>query len=215
MAQAAEMGIALPQEKAKETQLSDLVNQVDNPNEIYEDQVKVGEGYAVVVALCLLGWLGWVVVFFSIMCCSSSFPFCLCPFLSFVRACAPLSFLISPPSATGEVFLARDRRSKRRVALKKMQLTKDNKKMLVTEIEIMKSSKHPNLVEYIDCFNVTGMSVRFITFLSPLLFLNIFSSALLHFWGFFFSPCLLRFSFASPDPQGTCGWRWSLWTAAV
>jgi serine/threonine protein kinase len=37
-----------------------------------------------------------------------------------------------------------------------MQLTKDNKKMLVTEIEIMKSSKHINLVEYIDCFNVTG-----------------------------------------------------------
>lgn len=44
MAQAAEMGIALPAEKTKETQLSDLVNQVDNPNDIYDDQVKVGEG---------------------------------------------------------------------------------------------------------------------------------------------------------------------------
>jgi len=102
IAQAVEMGISLPAEKMRETQLSDLVNQVDNPNEIYEDHVKVGEG------------------------------------------------------ATGEVYLARDRRSKRRVALKKMQLTKDNRKMLITEIEIMKSSKHPNLVEYIDCFNVTG-----------------------------------------------------------
>jgi len=37
-----------------------------------------------------------------------------------------------------------------------MQLTKDNKKMLITEIEIMKSSKHPNLVEYLDCFSVNG-----------------------------------------------------------
>jgi hypothetical protein len=45
MAKAAEMGVALPADKAKETQLSDLVNAVDNPNEIYEDHVKVGEGY--------------------------------------------------------------------------------------------------------------------------------------------------------------------------
>lgn len=82
--------------------MNDLVNLVDNPNDIYEDHIKVGEG------------------------------------------------------ATGEVYLARDKRTKRRLALKKMQLTKDNKKMLVTEIEIMKSSKHPNLVEYIDCFNVSG-----------------------------------------------------------
>jgi len=102
MEQAQQMGIELPKDKLKETQLADLVNNVDNPMEIYENHVKVGEG------------------------------------------------------ATGEVYLARDKRNKRKLALKKMQLTKDNKKMLVTEIEIMKSSKHPNLVEYIDCFNVTG-----------------------------------------------------------
>jgi len=56
--------------------------------------------------------------------------------------------------ATGSVYLAFDSND-REVALKKMALTKDNQKMLITEIEIMKSSKHVNIVEYIDCFEVS------------------------------------------------------------
>jgi len=95
-------GIAMPQEKIKETLLKDLVNHVDNPLLIYEDQVKVGEG------------------------------------------------------ATGEVFLARDKRNKSKCAIKKMQLNKENIKMVITEIEIMQSSKHDNLVAFIDCFDVSG-----------------------------------------------------------
>jgi len=81
LAQAAEMGIALPQDKVRETQLSDLVNSVDNPNEIYEDHVKVGEG------------------------------------------------------ATGEVYLAKDKRTKRRIALKKCNLQKTTKKCLFLKLK--------------------------------------------------------------------------------
>jgi len=80
-------GIAMPQEKIKETLLKDLVNHVDNPLLIYEDQVKVGEG------------------------------------------------------ATGEVFLARDKRNKSKCAIKKMQLNKENIKMVITEIEIMQNKQ--------------------------------------------------------------------------
>jgi len=56
--------------------------------------------------------------------------------------------------AAGEVFLATDSTNGRRVAIKKMPLTAQNLKLLSTEIQIMKTSKHPNIIEYIDAYIV-------------------------------------------------------------
>lgn len=56
--------------------------------------------------------------------------------------------------AAGEVFLATDSQSGRRVAVKKMALNAQNLKLLSTEIQIMKTSKHPNIIEYIDSYIV-------------------------------------------------------------
>jgi hypothetical protein len=56
--------------------------------------------------------------------------------------------------AAGEVFLATDSQTGRRVAIKKMPLTAQNLKLLSTEIQIMKTSKHPNIIEYIDAYIV-------------------------------------------------------------
>jgi len=56
--------------------------------------------------------------------------------------------------AAGEVFLATDCRDGQKVAIKKMPLNNQNMKLLVTEIGIMKSSIHPNIVQYIDSFLV-------------------------------------------------------------
>jgi len=52
--------------------------------------------------------------------------------------------------AAGEVFLATNSRTKQRVAIKKMAMNDESMKLLVTEISIMKSSHHPNIVDYID-----------------------------------------------------------------
>ncbi len=54
--------------------------------------------------------------------------------------------------AAGEVFVATDSRSGLRVAVKKMPLNAQNMKLLVTEISIMKSSSHPNIVAYFDSY---------------------------------------------------------------
>lgn len=56
--------------------------------------------------------------------------------------------------AAGEVFLATDSQTGRRVAIKKMALTSQNLKLISTEIQIMKTSKHPNIIEYIDSYIV-------------------------------------------------------------
>lgn len=56
--------------------------------------------------------------------------------------------------AAGEVFLATDSQTGRRVAIKKMALTAQNLKLISTEIQIMKTSKHPNIIEYIDSYIV-------------------------------------------------------------
>lgn len=56
--------------------------------------------------------------------------------------------------AAGEVFLATDSTSGRRVAIKKMALNAQNLKLLSTEIQIMKTSKHANIIEYIDAYIV-------------------------------------------------------------
>jgi protein-serine/threonine kinase len=60
--------------------------------------------------------------------------------------------------AAGEVFSAIDTRpgatKGQKVAIKQMGLSSDNAKLLVTEISIMKSSRHPNVVYYNDSFMV-------------------------------------------------------------
>jgi len=87
----------LPEERA--TNLHDLLNKED-PNLIYTNSKKVGEG------------------------------------------------------AAGEVFLAFDCRNGSQVAIKKMPLSTQNMKLLVTEIGIMKTSCHPNIVQYIESYLV-------------------------------------------------------------
>ncbi|KAL6060047.1 Serine/threonine-protein kinase pakC [Balamuthia mandrillaris] len=54
--------------------------------------------------------------------------------------------------AAGEVFIATDRISGDKVAIKKMSLNDDSVKLLTNEISIMKTSKHENIVEYIDTY---------------------------------------------------------------
>ena len=56
--------------------------------------------------------------------------------------------------AAGEVFFAVDSRTGAPVAIKKMVLTAQNLKMLVSEIGIMKDSKHKNVVEYFESYLV-------------------------------------------------------------
>jgi len=56
--------------------------------------------------------------------------------------------------AAGEVFVATNVRSQLKVAVKKMEISNDNVKLLVTEIGIMKTSKHPNIVDYVDSYIV-------------------------------------------------------------
>jgi len=56
--------------------------------------------------------------------------------------------------AAGEVFFSVDPRSGRKVAVKKMQLNQENHKLFITEISIMKTSKHRNVVDYIESYIV-------------------------------------------------------------
>ena len=56
--------------------------------------------------------------------------------------------------AAGEVFLATSKKDGRRVAIKIMQLNEESLPLVVTEIDIMRSSKHPNVVEYIESYVV-------------------------------------------------------------
>eukprot|EP01125_Pyxidicula_operculata_P020160 TRINITY_DN73_c0_g1_i1.p1 TRINITY_DN73_c0_g1~~TRINITY_DN73_c0_g1_i1.p1 ORF type:complete len:1023 (-),score=327.02 TRINITY_DN73_c0_g1_i1:528-3596(-) len=54
--------------------------------------------------------------------------------------------------AAGEVFLATQVKDNIKVAVKKMELTKENLKLLITEIHIMKTSNHHSIVGYYDSF---------------------------------------------------------------
>jgi len=58
--------------------------------------------------------------------------------------------------AAGEVFLATNSRTSQRVAIKKMALNGESSKLLVTEIIMMKSSRHPNIVDYIESYVVSN-----------------------------------------------------------
>jgi serine/threonine protein kinase len=52
------------------------------------------------------------------------------------------------------VFGATNVKTAQKVAVKKMEINNENIKLLVTEIGIMKSSKHQNIVEYLDSYIV-------------------------------------------------------------
>eukprot|EP00005_Dracoamoeba_jomungandri_P003072 CAMPEP_0174260378 /NCGR_PEP_ID=MMETSP0439-20130205/9674_1 /TAXON_ID=0 /ORGANISM="Stereomyxa ramosa, Strain Chinc5" /LENGTH=502 /DNA_ID=CAMNT_0015344609 /DNA_START=117 /DNA_END=1625 /DNA_ORIENTATION=+ len=54
--------------------------------------------------------------------------------------------------AAGQVFLARDITTGKQVAIKKMKLDEENTKLMVSEIHMMKSSNHPNVVQYHDSY---------------------------------------------------------------
>jgi len=56
--------------------------------------------------------------------------------------------------AAGEVFSAIDTRSKKKIAIKKMVLNAESIKLLTTEIQMMKTSRHDNVVEYYDSYIV-------------------------------------------------------------
>eukprot|EP01087_Luapelamoeba_hula_P003077 TRINITY_DN1289_c0_g1_i1.p1 TRINITY_DN1289_c0_g1~~TRINITY_DN1289_c0_g1_i1.p1 ORF type:complete len:485 (-),score=90.10 TRINITY_DN1289_c0_g1_i1:144-1598(-) len=54
--------------------------------------------------------------------------------------------------AAGEVFVATNRHTKDKVAIKKMALNDESVELLVTEISLMKTTQHPNVVRYIDTY---------------------------------------------------------------
>ena len=56
--------------------------------------------------------------------------------------------------AAGEVFVATNKETKKKVAIKQMALSAQNMKMLITEIAIMKDSTHPAIVAYYDSYVV-------------------------------------------------------------
>jgi len=56
--------------------------------------------------------------------------------------------------AAGQVFVATHVKTGARVAIKKMDVNSDNIKLLITEIGMMKTSDHPNIVEYVDSYMV-------------------------------------------------------------
>eukprot|EP01133_Synstelium_polycarpum_P013342 gene13342-15693_t len=56
--------------------------------------------------------------------------------------------------AAGEVFVATSSKNSKRVAIKKIEINNENAKLLVTEIAIMKTSQHENIVNYIDSYIV-------------------------------------------------------------
>jgi len=92
--------VSVPLPETREVSLQDLLSKED-PNVIFKDARKVGEG------------------------------------------------------AAGEVFLARDARTNDMLAIKKMPINTQNIKLLTTEIGIMKSSIHPNIVRYIESYMVS------------------------------------------------------------
>lgn len=56
--------------------------------------------------------------------------------------------------AAGEVFLATDVTSGKQVAVKKMEINGENMKLLITEIGIMKTSRHENIVDFFDSYSI-------------------------------------------------------------
>jgi len=55
--------------------------------------------------------------------------------------------------AAGTVFVATDNRTGQQVAVKKMKLDDESTELIVSEIHMMKSSNHPNIIGYIDAYS--------------------------------------------------------------
>jgi len=70
----------------------------------------------------------------------------------------PTELYINPKlvgeGAAGQVYLATNAQTREQVAIKKMELTAQNIKLLTSEIHIMKESTHENVVHYYDSFRV-------------------------------------------------------------
>eukprot|EP00834_Sanchytrium_tribonematis_P002256 NODE_66_length_25735_cov_0.318497.p2 type:complete len:558 gc:universal NODE_66_length_25735_cov_0.318497:22244-20571(-) len=59
--------------------------------------------------------------------------------------------------ASGSVYTAKDTRTGQMVAIKQMNLAKQpRKELIINEINIMRDSSHPNIVNYVDSYLVTG-----------------------------------------------------------
>ena len=58
--------------------------------------------------------------------------------------------------AAGEVFVARAKDTGKETALKKCVITQKNEKSLLNEIEIMKTCRHPNIVQYLGSYLEDG-----------------------------------------------------------
>lgn len=56
------------------------------------------------------------------------------------------------PSASGSVYTAYQIGTNRTVAIKQMDLSKQSVHKVVKEIQVMRSSRHPNIVNFIDSF---------------------------------------------------------------
>lgn len=54
--------------------------------------------------------------------------------------------------AAGAVYLATDRQTGKPVAIKSMNVTQQNRPLIATEIQIMRTSQHPNVVSFIEAF---------------------------------------------------------------
>ena len=56
--------------------------------------------------------------------------------------------------AAGEIYLANYNKTGQPIALKKMVLSPETEKTISTEVSIMKSCNHPNIINFVDCFLV-------------------------------------------------------------
>ncbi|KAH3744417.1 p21-activated protein kinase [Pelomyxa schiedti] len=54
--------------------------------------------------------------------------------------------------ASGDIYLALHKPTNQEVAVKHMKVTRQNKRTVINEIVIMKTSNHPNIIHFVDCF---------------------------------------------------------------
>jgi len=56
--------------------------------------------------------------------------------------------------SAAQIFLATDTSTRKEVAIKIIEITRDNRAMVITETAVLKTSDHKNIVAYFDCFLV-------------------------------------------------------------